>query len=209
MGAMIGTALVSPAIRPEGTSKTARRMRYAREMLRNACLPMLAILLAATVTAQDQPDFSGRWVLDASVAADPDVARSLTVRQPIVRTNVHGAPIAPFFRELSVERQFVTGARTDVYQIGIEGGVVGGVAPSNRGDAAGPNVSQTRFSVRWEDNRLVINSGRYSGPTREPGAYTEHTEIWQLDGAGTLMLSITDGGSGRASTTKTLTYRKN
>jgi len=196
----------------ERTSKTAREMRIVPEMRHKAWLPilaMLSILLAATVTAQDQPDFSGRWVLEASAVAGPDVAQSLTVRQPIVRTNVHGAPIPPFFKELSVERQFVTGARTDTYQIGVEGGVVGGVAPSNRGDAPGANAPQSRFSVRWEDKRLVIESGRYSGSTREAGAYTEHTEIWQLDGADTLILSVIDAGSGRGSTTKTLIYRKN
>jgi hypothetical protein len=173
-----------------------------------AWLPILSIALVATVTAQDQPDFSGRWVLEASAAAGPDVAQSLIVRQPIVRTNVYGAPIPPMFKELSVERRFVTGARTEIYQIGAEGGAVGGVDASNRGDAAGANAPQSRFSVRWDDKRLVIGSGRYSGSTREAGPYSEHTEVWQLDAAGMLIVSTTDGGTGRASTAKTLTYRK-
>jgi len=172
-------------------------------------LPILFMALVGTVTAQDQPDFSGRWVLDASAVAGPDVAQSLIVRQPIVRTNVHGAPIQPVFKELSVERRFVAGARTEIYQIGVEGGVVGGVDRSNRGDAAGANAPQSRYSVRWEDKRLVIFSGRYSGPTSEAGPYSEHTEVWQLDAAGMLIVSLTDVGTGSASTTKTLTYRKN
>lgn len=172
-------------------------------------LSILSMLVAATVAAQDKPDFSGRWILETSAGASRDVARSLTVRQPVVRTNVYGAPMPPFFKELSVERQFVTDVRTDIYQIGVEGGMVGGVLPANRGAAPDVNVSQTRFSVRWEDNRLVIDSGSYSGPTREAGPYTEHTEVWQLDAAGMLVVSITDRGSGIASTTKTLTYRKN
>jgi hypothetical protein len=172
-------------------------------------LSILSLLVAATVAAQDKPDFSGRWILKTSAGADPDVARSLTVHQTVVRTNVYGAPMPPFSKELSVERQFDTDVRTETYNIGVEGGAVGGVAPTNRGPAPDVNVSHTRFSVRWEDNRLVIDTGSYSGPNREAGPYSEHSEIWQLDAAGMLILSITDRGSGIASTTKTLTYRKN
>ena len=170
-------------------------------------LSILSMLVAATVAAQDNPDFSGRWVLETSADAGPDVALFLTVRQPVVRTNVDGAPMPPFFKELSVERQFGDDVRVETHQIGVEGGVVGVVA-ANRGTASDVNVPQTRFSVRWEGNRLVIDTGRYSGPTREAGPYTEHTEVWQLDSRGRLLLSITDRGSGIASTTKTLTYRR-
>jgi hypothetical protein len=171
-------------------------------------LSILSMLIAATVAAQDKPDFSGRWILETSAGAGPDVARSLTVRQSIVRTNVYGAPMEPFFKDLTVERELVSEVRTDTYQIGLEGGVVGGI-PANRETAPGVNVSQTRFSVRWEGNRLVIDTGSSSGPTREAGPYTEHTEVWQLEAGGMLILSITDRGSGIPSTMKTLTYRKN
>jgi hypothetical protein len=159
------------------------------------------------VSAQDKPDFSGRWILETSAGAGPDVARSLTVHQPVVRTNVYGAPTPPFFKELSVERQFGTDVRTETYQIGGQGGMVFGALPASRGTAPDVNASQTRFSVHWEDDRLVIDTGSYSGPTREAGPYTEHTEVWRLDAAGMLVLSTTDRGSGIASTTKTVTYR--
>ncbi len=178
-------------------------------MRQKGWLSILSMLVAATVTAQDKPDFSGRWILETSSRAGPDVARSLTVRQPVVRTNVYGAPMPQFFKELSVERQFVTDVRTETYQIGVEGGIVGGVLPANRGTAPAVNASRTRFSVRWEDNRLVIDTGSYSGRTREAGPYTEHVEVWQLDVVDRLIVSITDRGSGIASTTKTLTYRSN
>ena len=162
-------------------------------------LSILSMLVAATVVAQDKPDFSGRWILETSAGAGPDGARALTVRQPVVRTNVYGAPMPPFFKELSVDRQFGTDVRSETYQIGIEGGAIN----------VGAALPHTRFSVRWDDNRLVIDTGRYSGSTRESGPYTEHTEVWQLDAAGRLIVSTTDRGSGIASTTKTLTYRKN
>ncbi len=82
------------------------------------------------------------------------MARSLRVRQPIV---------------------------TDIYQIGVEGGGVGPVFPTGRGTGPDTNIPRTRFSVRWEGNRLVIETGNYSGPTREAGPYPEHVEVWQLD----------------------------
>ena len=86
-------------------------------------MSILSMLVAASVTGQDKPDFSGRWILENSSGAGPDVARSLTVRQPVVRTNVYGAPIPPSFKDLSVERQFVSGVRAETYQIGVEGGI--------------------------------------------------------------------------------------
>jgi hypothetical protein len=39
-----------------------------------------------------------------------------------------------------------------------------------------------RVSPSLDSNRLVIETGSYSGPTRESGAYSEHTEIWWLEG---------------------------
>ena len=172
-------------------------------------LAIPSMLVAAAVAVQDKPDFSGHWVLAPSPGSGPDVARSLTVRQSIARTNVYGAPIEPFFKDLTVEREFVSDVRTDTYQIGVEGGTVGGMVPAGRETGSSANISQTRFSVHWEGNRLVIETGSYSGPTRDAGPYTEHTEVWQLDDAGILILSVTDRGSGIESKTKTLTYRKN
>src|SRR5205809_894516 len=132
------------------------------------------------MAAQGKPDFSGHWILETSADAAPDVPQSLTVRQPVVRTDVHGAPMAPFFKELSVERQFVTDVRTETYQVAVGGGMVGRIR-ANPGTAADVNVSQTRFSVRWEGNRLVIDTSRYSGPaaqvrTAETVAATQPTK---------------------------------
>jgi hypothetical protein len=176
-------------------------------MRHTAWMSMLPMLLVATVSAQDQPDFSGRWVLAAPPAAGPGVARSLTVLQPIVGTNVYGAPMTPFFKELTVERQFLRDVRTDTYQIGVAG-ASSGVGATGHGSGPDVHVPETRFSVRWEGARLAIDSGVYSGPTRAAGPYTEHSEVWQLDAAGMLIVSVTDRGSGTESTTNILTYRK-
>jgi hypothetical protein len=67
-------------------------------MRHNSWLSILPMLVAATVAAQDNPDFAGRWVLETSADAGPDVALFLTVRQPVVRTNVYGAPMPPYLK---------------------------------------------------------------------------------------------------------------
>ena len=176
-------------------------------MRHKAWLSMLSIVVAASVVAQDRPDFSGRWVLESPSAAGPDVARSLTVRQPIVRTNVSGAPMEPVFEELTVERRYASGTRSDTYRFGV-GGTVGGGNRAGRGTGANGMIPETRVSLRWDGSLLVLDTGSYSGPTREAGPYTERTEVWQLNDAGRLVLSVTSRGSGVDATSQTLTYRK-
>jgi len=163
-----------------------------------------AILLMAiptAVAAQDKPDFSGRWILVSSSTPDPSAAQTLTVRQTVTRTNVRGGPMQPFFSALIVERQFADRAATATYQIGVQGGMVGGIV--------GGGGAETRRSVRWEGNRLVIETGSYSYPARRDGPYSEHIEEWQLDAAGRLLLSVTERRSGAEEASNTFTYQKN
>ena len=54
----------------------------------------------------------------------------------------------------------------------------------------------------------MIETGNYSGPTRESGPYTEHAEVWWLDAEGRLVIKVTDRSSGAESTTRTLTYQR-
>jgi hypothetical protein len=113
--------------------------------------------------------------------------------------------MAPAFLRITIERHFVDDIRTDTYQIGVEGGVVGGVS---HGVAPNAPVPQTRFSVHWDSDRLVMETGNYSGPTREAGPYAERVEIWQLDSKAKLRVMTTDRGSGIATTTTTTRYRR-
>src|SRR5215813_13321881 len=165
------------------------------------CAMLMAIPTA--VAAQDKPDFSGRWVLVSSSTPDPSAAQTLTVRQTVTRTNVRGGLMQPFFSTLIVKRQFADRATTDTYQIGVQGGIVGGIV--------GGGIAETRHSVRWEGNRLVIETGSYSspGPARSDGPYSERTEEWQLDASGRLVLSVTERSSGAQEVSNTLTHQKN
>src|SRR5215510_9387167 len=126
-------------------------MSIPSRQLRFCAIPLMAIPMA--VAAQDKPDFSGRWVLVSSSTPDPSAAQTLTVRQTVTRTNVRGGLMQPFFSTLIVKRQFADRATTDTYQIGVQGGIVGGIV--------GGGIAETRHSVRWEGNRLVIETGSY------------------------------------------------
>src|SRR5262245_40618610 len=142
----------------------------------------LAAALAVGIAAQDQPDFSGHWILVDPIRPGPDVARALTVHQPIVRTTVRGAPMPPAFLELTVERQLEPGIRTERYMIGTEGGSISG----------GPGIDETRVSVLWRGDRLFIATRHTSGPSRDATATTEHTEEWSFDERNRLVIVVVD-----------------
>jgi hypothetical protein len=131
-----------------------------------------------------------------------DAAQELSVRQWLEHTtSVRGAPID--IPHVAIERQFQTAVRSESYQIGIESGTISGFAPR----ANVPSVS-TRYAVNWDGDRLVIETGKYSGPTREQGPYSEHDEVWSLDPEGRLLMTVTDRGSGTEPRTTQLTYRR-
>lgn len=75
-----------------------------RNRLRRNWSIALLMLAAIGVAAQDKPDFSGRWVLATPQQSDTDIPLVLSVRQTLVRTTVHGEPMEPFFRDITIER---------------------------------------------------------------------------------------------------------
>ena len=64
------------------------------------------------------------------------------------------------------------------------------------------------YPLRWEGDRLHIEIGRYSGPKRDSGSYTEHSEVWWLDDEDRLLISVVDRRSEPEVPTRTLTYRR-
>ena len=62
--------------------------------------------------------------------------------------------------------------------------------------------------VRWDGDRLMIETGQYSGPTRESGPYLEHEEVWALDTDGRLIMSVADRDPTTGPRTTQLAYRK-
>jgi hypothetical protein len=153
------------------------------------CVPLF--LVAGTIAAEGKPDFSGRWVLVNAAESASAAARGLVVRESFE------APVTV----MTVERRLENGVRSDTYRIGLSGGLVGGTAADGRGTA-------TRFSVTWDGDKLVIETGSYSGPTRESGPYSEHNEVWSLDSQGRLVITVTDRGTATELRTNQLTYRR-
>jgi hypothetical protein len=127
------------------------------------------------------------------------------IHQPVRRTTALGKPMPPAFLELSVERHFASGVRTEMYQLGTEGGTQAGIVG---GTAEDLERWRSRLSVHWEGNQLHIETGSYSGPTRDAGPYDEHTEVWRLDEQGSLTIAVVDRRSGADVAMRMLTYRR-
>ena len=162
-------------------------------------LLLLTSLVAVVVTAQEKPDFSGSWVLKDPPRSTVDIPRVLTIRQPLRTTTARGEPMPPAFIDLTVEKHFESEVRTDTYQIGTEGstGTFG---------VRGGSRSSSRFSVRWDGDRLRIETKTY--PTSDTSLYTEHEEVWWLDELGNLLITVVERRSDSDAETRTLTYRR-
>jgi hypothetical protein len=165
---------------------------------------ILLLLAAPALVAQDKPDFSGRWVLVASKQPGAETPRTLSVRQSLVRTNVRGEPMDPYFKEISIEREFVSATRTETHAIGIVGGSVSGIVGTGK-----PAGSRSHHAVKWDGNALVFEHGSYTGDLPKTGVWTERREVWSLEPGGRLRVTISTRGSADLSgTTTNLTYRR-
>jgi hypothetical protein len=162
----------------------------------------VAVSFAAQLAAQNTPDFSGEWVLESTSQTGPDIPRALSVSQSVVRTNVRGEPMKPFFKDVTVARRLETGTRSETYQIGVVGGTVSGRAT---GSTHGPS---NHYRVVWEEQSLVIENESYRGLTPDSGQWAARREVWSLDSPGRLRLEITTRDSVGASRTITLVYRR-
>jgi hypothetical protein len=164
---------------------------------------ILAVFAATALAAQDEPDFSGRWVLVSASRPGPDVPRALAVRQELVRTNVRGEPMQPFFRSIAIDREYESGTRTETHSIGGFGGVVPGIDKDGR-----PKGPRGRSGVNWAEHALVFESGSYTGETPGTGVWSERREVWSLQPDSRLSVAISTSGSDTRAATVTLLYRR-
>ena len=159
-----------------------------------------AASIGVRVLAQDRPDFSGSWVLE-STTAGADTPRSLSVRQVLVRTNVRGEPMPPFYKDIEITRALVDGSSSRTYQIGVVGGTVFG----RPGGIEGP---RTWHRVVWEGQALVFEHGRHTGTTPESGDWADRREAWSFDSEGRIHVTIVTRGAATHSTTVESVYRR-
>ena len=152
--------------------------------MRFSCLPLACgVLAAASVSAQERPDFSGEWV---RVGPLPETEAALVVRQ--------GA------RSITIDAKSSPGPRPGVYGVGTSGGVVADAI-----DGCGGS------SLRWMWNRsdatLIVTHQQTICSDRET-KQSKHQELWSLDTDRLLVIVITDEETGAAATTTRLVYRR-
>ena len=137
----------------------------------------LSVAFLVGLDAQTGADFTGTWVLETADSAT--VPQRLVVRQPITTNNARGAPMPPAYLWFTVERWFGNEVQKDSYQIGVIGGVVGGLP---RLDGATPSSSQ-QWSVTWQGNALRMETATAAPRTRR-------VEVWRLDEKARLVVTI-------------------
>ena len=164
---------------------------------------VLVVLAIVAVAAQDKPDFSGSWLLASSEPPRADIPKALSVRQRLVRTNVYGEPIGPFFLDIAVDREFESGTKSETHMIGVVGGVVSGFAR----DGIPPRPTE-HHAVTWDGNALVFETATYTGEVRETGAWAERREVWSFDPDGRLRVVLTTRNPVDTPRTVTSVYRR-
>ncbi len=162
----------------------------------------LALLLAQTLPSQ--PDFSGRWVL-VSPAPGTATARLLVVQQPVTRTNVRGEPMRPAFLRVSIRREADSGISDDSYDIGIVGGMVGGLGKNGLIENPRP---ASHHSTLWIGRTLQFWAETYVGESPRDGQWTERREVWSLDADGRLRIEITTEAWNRPRQRQVRFYRR-
>lgn len=155
---------------------------------------LTASLLAATTMASPQQgvDFSGRWTLQSTVNS-PDVARVLTIEQPVTRKNVRGDDMPPAYLSITIRRESDAGVDAETRHLSVIGGTVGA-----RGSS--------RTETKWEGDTLVLFDGTYSGDPPKSGEWHERREEWSVGTNGLLTLVLTTDGSQAPRQTQWLVY---
>ena len=169
---------------------------------RLCCGGILLSLTVGPLVAQGPPSLSGRWVLEAGQEGVPGAPRAVTVSQSFTRAMERG-PMKPFFKDVTIAREFETGTRSETYQIGVAGERI----PSVNEDGT-PNQRLIDHSVRFEGQSLVIEVGSAIGKTSEKDVRPERREVWHVEPDGRLKLTITTRTSNDPARTDTLMYRR-
>lgn len=152
------------------------------------------VLCLTTLAAQAHPDFSGAWVLV------PDSGSVGLPHRLIVEQNNSRTPAT-----LTV-RHDQSDSHPTVYDIGLVGGVVGGLADGAGAGLTDCGVVRFTTAVRWRDDDLIIENDRCS----EDGTYSFTAATWELDADGRLVITTTERGQSASTPARTTTvvYRR-
>jgi hypothetical protein len=160
-------------------------------------LPWLFVAVSSiSLHGQQGTDFSGSWVLEDGTTASADIPARLTVKQPIITTTGRGAPMAPAFRTITITRHSANNDQEETHQIGLRGGVVGGLPRSSP-------ATSSEWSVRWRGDTLWMEKWNLTA-----GVVTSsRIEGWRLDERGRLIVDLAIR-EGEKVTRRIVAYRK-
>lgn len=120
---------------------------------------VLAVLMGSSLPVQNGPDFTGRWIRESPSPA-PDTPRALSTE---VRTNIRGEPMRPFFKDITIERQFESTTRSETHQIGVGGGMVPGLGQMGR-----PTAHGSIMPLDWKRTPSSSRAAATQGRVRKP-----------------------------------------
>jgi hypothetical protein len=149
----------------------------------------------AAAAPQQGVDFSGRWVLQSLVAGS-EVARVMTVEQPLTRTDVRGIEMPPAYLSISIRREREAGVSAETRRIGMIGGTAGSMGPSQRTETV------------WEGNMLVFVDATHTGRTPRSGEWTERREEWSIGADSRLIIDVATEASHTARQSQRLVYAR-
>ena len=156
----------------------------------------LLIGLSAALAAQDHPDFTGRWVLDARSGALGGASELL-----VTLSGEEDAAV------MSVERHTPNGINTMTYSLGRT------KSSSSLRRGAGlwrrwENPRTTTASATWEGETLVISTAHYVSYAPDAWPNSEFRESWSLEEDGRLRIVISDREGLELPLTATCVYRR-
>jgi hypothetical protein len=85
--------------------------------------------------------------------------------------------------------------------IGVNGGLV-------EFTAAAGTTAETRQSIKWVGSTLVITIRQWAGHAGDRQLDRQHTEVWQFDADGRLVIAIADQEGTSEPRTATFKYRR-
>ena len=145
------------------------------------------------------PDFTGQWVVDSPATAGSDAVVTLTVQQPVSRTNVRGEPIPPAYLSITIRRARASGTTEESRQIGTVGFTVGGVVGPQRQPTA-----TSHHETTWRDGSLVLLNSQ-SGAD---GNWSERRESWSFEPDGRLRVEVISEGKDQPRQTSVSLYKR-
>jgi hypothetical protein len=108
----------------------------------------------------------------------------------------------PFFRDVTIDREFETGTHSETYQVGPAGEII----PALVGNASASRALSDRL-VHWDGRTFVMESGSSIVNSVSGDVLRQNHEVWSAEPDGRIKLTITTRTSTEPPTTAIFMYR--